>query len=171
MKTILRFLFIVLLVFLFIKSNAQSCSTCTLHVSGVDSSSYTINTGQSLCIDSSGVFYGTITINGGLVCNNGIFNPSTINFVGGTVSNNSNASFSAAITFSTNALINNSSTGILNFNNGITMSGGALTNNGILNVNQNITNSSGSITNTSIINCETMSGAGSLTNSGIINSN
>lgn len=171
MKTVLRFLFIVLLAFLYVNGNAQTCGTCSTNISSLDSSSYTINSGQTFCVDTTGNFVGTITLNGGSICVKGIFNPGNFTFTSGTINNYGNVSLNNSLSIGSNVQLNNNSDAVININGILTMSGGTFTNNGVINVDQNISNSSGSIVNTSIINCVQISGSGTLNNTGIINSN
>lgn len=66
---------------------AQTCSNCTWHITGNDTSSYTIGTGQTLCVDTSGIVTGTIILQGGTICNNGTVSVSGITLSSGMVVN------------------------------------------------------------------------------------
>lgn len=170
MKFIVR-IFIALILFSCFNAKAQTCGTCSINITSLDSSNYTVNTGQILCVDTTGNFVGTITLNGGTICNKGIFNPQAITFTSGSVSNYGNTSLNGSVTLGSAGQITNNSDAIMNINGGLTNGGGTLTNDGIINVSQTIQNTSGVITNNSIINCVQISGGGTLNNNGKINTN
>lgn len=171
MKSSMKFFTVLFSLFIFTQIKAQTCGTCSININSLDSASYTVNSGETLCVDTAGNFIGTITLNGGTVCNKGIFNPHTIQFNTGTISNYGNTSLKTSVTVTTNAVLSNNADAVMNINGVVTMSGGTLNNSGIINVDQNIQNTSGTITNTSIINCTQISGSGSLNNTGKINVN
>ena len=171
MKSLLKILFVVLLAFLYVKSNAQTCGTCSTNITSLDSTSYTVNTGETFCVDTTGNFVGTITLNGGTICNKGLFNPKSLIFTSGTINNNANTSLKSAISVGANSQLNNNPDAIMNIAGSLTVGGGTVSNNGIINVDQNIQNTSGSLTNSSIINCTQISGSGTLNNTGKINTN
>jgi hypothetical protein len=151
--------------------HSQTCGTCTVNVTTLDSASYTINTGQILCVDTTGNFIGTVTLNGGTVCNKGLFNPKIINLTSGTVSNYSNASFKSALSIGSSIQLINNADAIMSIAGNLTVGGGTVTNSGIININQVLQNNSGSLTNSSVINCSQMTGNGPLNNTGVINAN
>ena len=152
-------------------SKAQTCGSCTENITGRDTLSYTVTTGQTFCIDTMGIFEGVITVSGGNVCNRGLFNPKTIVVSSGTINNYSNMIINSSFTLTTGATLFSDNSTLLTFRGDITISGGTVTNNGIANVKGNIAFNSGTFSNSSIINCRLLSGANvaSITNSGIIN--
>lgn len=152
-------------------SKAQICGTCTVNITGYDTLVYSLNTGQTFCIDTTGHFAGTIIINGGTVCNKGFFNPGTITFNSGTIDNYGNTSIVSSLTLSNNKIINNKPDAVTNLTGALTLSGGSFTNNGIINISQNVTNTSGTLNNTGILNCIQITGSNTLTNTGVINTN
>ncbi len=171
MKSIAKFFVVSISLLASIQLKSQTCGTCSINVNSLDSASYTINTGETFCVDTAGNFIGLITLNGGTICNKGIFNPHTIQFNTGTISNYGNTSLKTSVTIATNAVLTNNADAVMNINGVVTLSGGSLNNSGIINVDQNIQNTSGAITNISIINCTQISGSGSLNNTGKINVN
>ena len=58
----------VLVLFALFKVSAQSCTGCSTSISGNDTLTYNVVSGQVLCITGGGNFLGNITINGGTVC-------------------------------------------------------------------------------------------------------
>jgi hypothetical protein len=68
-------------------TNGQNCQICTYTVNAPDTSTYTLNSGQTLCITSSGVVNGTVILNGGIVCNSGIFRPANFKYEDGDFDN------------------------------------------------------------------------------------
>jgi hypothetical protein len=118
-----------------------------------------------------GYFTGSITLNGGTVCNKGFFKPTVLVINSGTLNNISNMSLDGSIVLGTNISFVNSPGAIFSVNGSLTISGGAFINDGITNIETNLVNTSGSVTNTSIINCTQVSGGNAITNTGIINSN
>jgi hypothetical protein len=149
----------------------QSCGTCSINITGLDSSSYTLSGGQTLCIDSTGVFKGLITVNGGTICNNGVFLPKVLTFNSGLINNNSTATIKSATSLGNGQTINNQPGAILGVSGNLSLSGGILNNDGILNISGNINNSSGSFSNSSIINCILLTGTNTMSNTGVINTN
>ncbi len=149
-------------------SRGQSCNNCNSIISGYDTLSYTVNSGQTLCIDSSAIVSGTITLNGGTICNKGFINAKAFNFNSGTINNYSNITlnFSLVIPLNSNLIID--SNAVINLNGGLT-NNGTITNTGFINTTDNVQNN-GSVTNNNVINCDHLTGAG-ITNNGLINSN
>jgi hypothetical protein len=150
---------------------AQSCGTCSLSINQYDVASYTVNVGQTLCIDTLGNYEGDITLNGGTVCVKGMFKPKTLTFTSGNITNYGNTSLPVLPSLSSGKLIENKSDAVLNISQGITISGGSFINIGICNIQQNITNTSGTLTNTGILNCVQVTGSNAFTNTGVLNTN
>lgn len=150
---------------------AQNCGTCSTSINSSDTSAIVLNTGETLCIDTMGYFTGSITLNGGTVCNKGFFKPTAFVFNSGVLNNFSNTSLDGNIGIGNNISIINSPGSIFSVNGSLTISGGTFTNDGITNIETNLVNTSGAVTNSSIINCTQVSGSNAITNTGIINSN
>jgi len=151
-------------------SFAQNCGTCNVNITTNDTLTYSANSGQLICINSSGNFLGNITVNGGTVCVSGNFNPKSITINSGVIINNGNATLNTSVSFGSSFQLINNSGAILNVNGNLTSSSFNVTNSGIINVVANI-NNSGTITNSNIINCVLLSGSGTINDTGIINSN
>jgi phage baseplate assembly protein gpV len=166
-----QFLLLVALMLMGYMAKAQTCSTCTVNITGYDTLNYTVNAGETFCIDTLGHYEGHLIMNGGMVCNKGLFKPKSITLTSGTIDNYANSTLPAAVTLSANRILNNKADAILNINGGVTVSGGTFTNNGIINVSANITNSSGTVTNTGILNCLQLTGSNTVNNTGVINTN
>lgn len=166
-----RLLLLTAFVFITLLNKAQTCATCSINVSGYDTTNYTINSGQTLCIDTTGNFSGNITLNGGSICNKGIFSPAVINFTNGMIDNYGSSNLPGPLILSNNLVYNNKQDAITNITGSITVNGGVLTNFGILNVSQGFTNNSGTINNGGILNCLQLSGTNTISNNGVINSN
>jgi hypothetical protein len=181
MRHISKLYIIVLLIAAHQVKSQSSCNSCTsgistndtlLHiVTSVDTTSYTITTGQTFCITNTGTFRGTIIINGGTVCNKGRFFPKSLTFSSGVIFNNNNARIKTALSLGSSTTLNNNSGAVLNLNGNLGISGGTLYNEGLINVNADIQNNSGSFSNKTIINCNTLSGSNTIVNYsiGIIN--
>jgi len=86
-KSTLRFLAVSFLLLQFAKVYAQ-CGTCTTTISSNSPSSYTVSAGQTVCVATGFDFTGTITLNGGTLCNGGTVH--NINFNSGVFNNNGN---------------------------------------------------------------------------------
>jgi hypothetical protein len=162
---------IFLLLFLFsiatgIKS--QSCIGCTFNVTNSDTSSVVLGPGETLCIDSTGIFAGKITLSGGAVCNNGVFSPGSLIFNSGTLTNNGNVSLLSNLTLTSSTTINNTLGSVTNLKTLVLNTGSSITNNGVLNISQSLQNN-GSIVNNCVVNCPLITGSGSLLNNAIIN--
>lgn len=84
--------------------------SCTWTVNDLDSTNYTVGSGQKLCIRSSGIARGTITLNsGGRICSSGKLEPSSFAFNGGILTNNATGTIKLGsnLSFGSNAeLIN-----------------------------------------------------------------
>jgi|GEM_PF-7037848 len=101
------------------------CSGCTITLSSNSSTNYTVSAGTVLCINSGVTYSGTITLNGGTVCNLGTIT-GTVNQSSGTFNNYGSVGTGLA-------------TGTLN------LSGGTTNNNG--NIVRTFTQSNGSLVN------------------------
>jgi RHS repeat-associated protein len=72
-----------------IYGSACNLDSCTWVIDGVNSTNYTIGSGQKLCINPGATVNGNITISsGGRICNSGTFQPATLTFNGGLITNN-----------------------------------------------------------------------------------
>lgn len=80
----LRFLAVCFLLLQFGKVNAQ-CETCSTTITSNSPSSYTVSAGQTVCVAKGFDFTGTITLNGGTLCNSGTVH--SINFNSGIFDN------------------------------------------------------------------------------------
>jgi hypothetical protein len=151
---------------------AQSCNSCTNIINQTDTSTYTINAGQTFCIDTLGVFSGNLILNGGSICNKGIFKPKTFTISSGNFTNYGNVTLKSNFLFPTNFLMNNNFGAVLNALGSIQVNGASLTNDGLINCNLNIEATSGTITNTNLINCNFLNApVGVVNNTGTINTN
>jgi len=63
------------------------CSSCDITISTTNCGYYSVETGTKLCITSSGKVYGIIVLNGGTICNEGVFSPSSFSMISGTFNN------------------------------------------------------------------------------------
>lgn len=171
MTSFVRLSLIFISLFFVFQAKSQTCGTCSINITSLDSADYTVNSGQTFCIDTTGNFIGTISLNGGTICNRGIFFPKTIQFGSGTITNYGNTSLNTSISLNTNTVLNNNVDAVMNINGVLTIIGGTLNNGSILNIDQNIQLTSGSLINSSIINCTVLSGGGNLNNTGKINVN
>jgi len=150
---------------------SQSCGNCTVNVTGLDTLSYTITTGQTFCVDTSGIFSGSISLNGGTVCNKGVFSPKLFAASTGTVRNQMVMTLESSFSIGSAFYLKNEAHAIATIVGTLTVSGGTLNNAGITNVQNGLVVSSGTTINTAIINCWSLTGTGlnSISNSGIIN--
>ena len=165
-------LFLLIVVLFFTSTaNSQSCGTCSINITGFDTLAYTVNAGQTFCVDTTGNFQGKLTLNGGSVCNKGLFSPTQMTLTAGALNNYGNCSFPIAATLNSGLTVTNNSGSILNINGNLGMSGGSFNNSGITNISSSLTNTSGTLTNAGILNCTTLSGSNTVTNTGVINSN
>lgn len=76
--------FVLLLILAFSEIKAQ-CTGCTTTATNNAVTSYTVVSGQTLCINSSLNYTGTITLNGGVVCNSGTI--SNVSYLRGVIRN------------------------------------------------------------------------------------
>lgn len=170
MKYIYKLTFIVFFSSLANFIAAQSCTTCNQMIIGIDTSSYTVSTGQTLCIDSTAVFKGKVTLNGGTICNNGVFNPSLFVVSSGAIYNYSTFSILNNCTLNSAVNITNNEAAIFSVDFNFIIGGATILNNGIINVGNNCDANSGSLTtNNNILNCVTIVGEQNLINNGVIN--
>lgn len=156
---------------------SQSCNSCTVsiltndsltfRIINSDTTSYTVNVGQTLCIYATGTLKGNITLNGGIICNNGRFFPNTLAFNSGTLSLVGITKIKNPVTVSGNKAINVSQGCVMNITGNLSLTGGTLNNEGMINVDGALINNSGDLVNKAIINCSTMSGNNAVNNNGI----
>lgn len=149
---------------------SQTCGSCTVNISTHSNDSYTVDVGQVFCIDSIGNFTGTLTVNGGTVCNNGIFKPDVFTFNSGVVQNHSRILINSNFNIDSTKTVTCEKKSLFSVKGDFTISGGSFVNKGISNVYYNITYSAGTFNNSGIVNCRLLSGnTSSITNTGIIN--
>ncbi|MBI2271341.1 MAG: hypothetical protein HYU69_13440 [Bacteroidetes bacterium] len=114
---------------LFIACNAelysQTCTGCTITVSTVDGGTYTITTGQKLCVTSTGLLQGTITLNGGTICNEGVVHPSAFTFTDGTFNNYGQLKYDGILLVSNSSVLNNYNDGVIRLSNSLIVAPGA----------------------------------------------
>lgn len=133
---------------------SQNCTnSCTWTVFSSDTSSYTINTGQTLCIQTNGVVKGSIVLAGGLICSSGVINPSSLICTSGSISNYGTLMYNGNLALTTNgfSLVNNTGA-TLNVLGTLTNAGASISNQGTVNITQSITMSDGSISNSGTMN-------------------
>ena len=183
----------VLLLFTVWAAKAQNCTSCTYTISGNDAGNYNISSGETFCIAANGNFTGSVWMSdGSILCNEGIFKPST--FSGGQVEVHNYGEFQYDDDFSlfSSAGFTNYATGTVDIAENFEFNNIPLINEGIIVVGNDVEfGSSSPITNTGtitvngeiyswsdIINDGTMSTGGSfkivnakLKNSGTININ
>jgi hypothetical protein len=152
---------------------AQNCSNCTYTSTTLDSANYILTSGQLLCIDSTSNFIGTITLNGGSVCNKGLFSPKQLIFNSGSITNYSNVSLTNShLALAINCTITSHDGSVFNLSNGnLILNGGTFSNYGVLSIIGNLQNISGTLVNQNLINCNVITGSNTLVNTGTINTN
>jgi hypothetical protein len=167
-----RLLFTVLMLFTTYLVKAQTtCSGCTITINGPDSGSYTVASGQTLCIAAGAVFTGTLIVNGGTVCNLGEMLPDTFLLNQGTFLNSGLITVKKNLLIHSGVVFNNQTTGVMTLlghlsfaaNNAQFINAGTLTTTG------NITVGSGTFTHTGVINCRHLYGNTSQNGTGAIN--
>jgi len=164
MRIVIIFLFLIGLL------KAQDCNTCNIHVNDSDFSTYTVSTGQTLCIDSAGSVFGKIVLSGGLICNKGFLNPSEISILSGTIINSGNITLSSSLITSSGTSITVLESSVINVAGEFINNGSSITNLGFINISGSISNNGGSFINNNVINCSHVS-SGSITNNSVINTN
>ncbi|MCC6689935.1 MAG: hypothetical protein IT235_00235 [Bacteroidia bacterium] len=170
------------------KTTAQCSTGCTYTVSSNNSTSYTLTSGQKLCITSSGTITGSITLAGGTLCNQGTFNPASFSSTSGTFDNYNTATVSS-INLSGAVQLNNYSGATLTITSGYTSSApaasfinngtctiaagcaasaGILSNNGNLSIGTTLGVTGGTFSNNNLLDVSSTStiSGGSFTNSG-----
>jgi len=148
---------------------SQSCSVCNFNSSQNDTSNYTVQVGEVLCIDSLSTFLGSVTLNGGTICNAGFLNPKQLVLNSGSILNSGNITLNTSLMISSGLSITISESSVINVAGTLTISGGSITNNGFINVSDVIQNNAGTITNQNVINCLHLIGNPIAT--GIVNTN
>lgn len=151
-------------------ARGQSCGSCSFTISGVDSSAYTLGPGQTLCLDSLGVFTGTIAVNGGTVCNRGLFHPMAFTLGSGSISNHYIAIFDQSLELDSGFVLLNGPRATFGMDGQLTISNGSVTNAGLFSVAADLVFNSGTFSNSSVVTCRYLLGTAmqSITNSGII---
>lgn len=148
---------------------AQNCGSCSVSIDSTSSSAYTVSAGQTFCIDTTGNFIGSIVLNGGTVCNKGVFEPQSLTLISGDIYNYSIFKCDTSLALGTAINLYCETQSFTNINGAFTISG-SYTNKGITNVSDSLSYAAGTFNNSGIINCrlllELISG---ITNSGIIN--
>jgi len=148
------------------------CSNCTYSITGLDKNNYTLVAGQTLCVTATGILQGTINLDGGTICNEGVFSPSEFTYSQGSFNNSSVIIYTGTFNLNASVNIDNNSSGVMNITGGINItnsnvqfsnngtlnttaiivSAGTIINNGIMNYN-NLSNNGGTYTNNGTANC------------------
>lgn len=165
-----KIVFLILLTAISINVKSQ-CTSCTINVTDIDTTSYTLISGQTLCVDTNGVILGTIVLSGGSICNNGVFRPASFTYSAGSINNIGNMTINSDLSLPSGSSLSNSITGIISLSGSIILNGTSISNSGIMNITQNIQFNSGTFNNENIINVNVVSGSGSINNTGTLNSN
>jgi hypothetical protein len=110
MKLIRRILFL-FITLLRISSSIAQCTSCDITISSVSTEDYIVPLGKQLCITSTGIVYGTIILDGGTVCNQGIIKSPTLIVNDGYIYNYGNIILSNSLELKNNSYINNYNNG------------------------------------------------------------
>lgn len=188
-----NFVLILFVFFVTLQVQAQCPgASCTYTIIGTDNSSYTVNTGETICLEASADFTGTINLANGTLLNCATATQSfTLNSQSGstnsTVNNYGYLNFLGNYNLTNSLIFNNYESfnvgGNLNIIGTSTLNNygttdvdaelqlqDSLFNFGILNVSTSlITSSSGSLSNSGVINANNWTTSGSWNNSGFIN--
>jgi hypothetical protein len=153
--------------------NAQSvpCLSCNTVITAIDSASYTLNAGDTICIHSEGILRGGIVLNGGVICNSGNLNPVSFIVQSGTIINNGIFTIPADLQLNAGSHLINHAEGIVNVTGYFSVhhASASATNEGSINIQGNLLAASGSITNNGVINCNHNSAAPHLSGNGTVN--
>lgn len=133
---ILKRIVFVLSLLVIAKKVFPQCSECKILVTGNTITSYTVNAGEFLCVQQGVNYTGTLTLNGGTICNYG--NISNVIFKVGTLNNFAGYSKTGDLTIANTGLItiNNFSGSKFNLSGNLTIQSSATTTGFIINVNQ-----------------------------------
>lgn len=107
MKSIKSILVAICCCIFVLHSVAQCTSGCTTTVSTVTTTNYTVTAGQQLCITSTGMIKGSITLSGGTICNSGTIQATTFTVNSGTINNYGNIIQLGSIELLSTSVINN----------------------------------------------------------------
>lgn len=169
-KLALKALLCLLYTLCYYRFSAQACGPCTNLITGADNQSYTVTSGQTFCVDTLGEFTGTLVLNGGLVCNKGVLNPSLLALSSGSLSNFALLKFDS-LSLTTGVFLLNGISGLIRLEGGLTVDSATFENAGIVEVGSDLTFTSGAIINSSIVKCRYLLGSSisTISNTGIIN--
>lgn len=164
-----NYFFVIVLTILTKVLSSQNCQPCTINITGYDTLTRTVGVGDVLCIDENGLYEGKLILNGGTICNKGIFKPKELGLVQGNLNNYNTISLNYYTELTTGVQFNNASAGFIDMTGLLKLTGGTMINLGIITVQDDIFGSSGTLTNNGIINCREFTNSGILSNSGILN--
>lgn len=156
-----------------VSSFKAQCSSCSTVVNASDTSNLVVASGQTVCFDSLSVFNGTLTLNGGSVCNKGLFKPARLVWQSGQFTNYGNVSIEGYdLVLGGNSVFTSMQGSIMNITNGdFKLQGGILDNWGVIIILGTMHNVSGTLNNYDLINCNMFNGNVPTINTGHINSN
>ncbi|MGL4597086.1 MAG: hypothetical protein ACRCYO_06150, partial [Bacteroidia bacterium] len=153
-------------------TNAQTtCTSCSITITGIDSTDHTVSTGQTLCIAEGAVVTGTLTISGGTVCNAGELMPDIFLFTQGTLINSGLITLKKNLTLASGATITNETNGVMTLIGNLSFASNTaqLHNAGVLTTTGNITTGSGTVLHTGVINCRHLNSSSTFSGTGSVN--
>lgn len=164
-----NYFFVIVLTILVKLTFSQNCQSCTIDLTDHDTLSRIINAGDVFCISENGLFEGKLVLNGGTVCNKGIFKPKELVLIQGYLNNYNTINLNYFIELPVGVFVSNTSAGSIDITGILKLAGGFLSNLGIITVQDEVSGSSGTVTNSGIINCKEFISPGVLSNSGVLN--
>ncbi len=115
---IFKFLFIAVCFLLSTAISVGQCSSgCTTVVSASTNTDYTVSGGQQLCITSTGIINGNITLDGGTICNQGFIQSQFITINNGNFNNYGVVKYAGILELKNTSIFTNYSSGILKLGN------------------------------------------------------
>jgi len=167
---IVKYIYLATALFICSTLRSQNDSLCSVSINSISSAAYTVLANQIFCVDSNGIFTGTITVDGGKINNKGIFKPKSFTFLTGEFNNYGRAALPYGINIDSNKVFISGEKAFLRANGSVNVLAGSFVNHGILNIRDTLTVPLNGFNNTGIINCRNVIGTfTNHSNTGIIN--
>lgn len=158
MKRELSFVIVLLMIVIATRLSAQPCQVCTYVINGSNDSVFTVNANEVFCLNAAAKFTGTLTLNGGTICNLEHFKPKVFTYNSGAISNYMAIIIPGDHNLNNGKSISSETKSFMRVLGVLSVSGGTFLNKGIISVKDSLNYASGSFVNQGVVSCKGLVG-------------